>query len=201
MSTSTTPLIVLCGAIGAGKDTVGAHLVKQHGFQTVSIAAPLKELAIHLFGLERRHAFGTQADKSEPLDHVRGPDGAQRTPRQIIEHLGTEGVRAIDPDTWLKLSLRTITAALFDGTPVGVTDARFPNEFEAYQTLGAEVWLVEKTGGVEEFTGHASDTAWREYLAAHAPDRVLRAAPGDLATLHTAATQYLGLRHDARPHT
>lgn len=184
-------LVAMCGAIGSGKDTVAGHLVKEYGFQPISIAGPLKEVAREIYGLEHRHVYGTQEDKAEHLPHVVGPDGCLRTPREILEWLGTEGFRTIDPDTWLNLALRSIENFRNAGHGCVVTDTRFANEFGALRKAGGVVWQTIKEGGRQEATGHESDAAWREYLRTNTPAAVLRAPHGAIDDLLTQADRAL----------
>lgn len=192
---SEPKLIGVCGDIGAGKSTVANILKHEHGFAQVSLAYPLKKLAIEIFGLESRHVFGTQTEKDEPIPHVRGADGEPRTARYILEYLGTEAFRTVDPDVWAKLARRRIVELInpslermeanTEAKPrhaprrVVVPDVRFPNEFERLRELGGVVWKVVRVGFDSPRTGHESDEAWR--LESH--DAILVASDGDLAGL------------------
>lgn len=187
-----TNLIAMCGAIGSGKDTVADHLCEKHGFRRISFAEPLKRVAMEIYGLESRHVYGTQEDKAEPLEHVRAADGSLRTPRQILEWLGTEGFRHIDPDTWVKLCMRTAENMTTYGGRVVITDARFYNEFEAVRAAGGQIWYVVKEGGRQESTGHESDEQWRRWVHEQGPDFDLRAAHGQIPKLHDRADEILG---------
>lgn len=185
-------LIAICGGIGAGKDTVGWYLRKHHGYAVVSFAEPLKELAAEFFGqlgVEGRHFFGTQEDKAAPIPEVVNEHGTPRTGRQILEHLGTEGFRHIDPDIWVKIAMARVDAET--GRPCVITDGRFPNELDAVKARGGEVWLIEKTGGQQEATGHSSDLAWRSWLVENNPDHVLIAKAGDIDGLLVQAVKAL----------
>jgi hypothetical protein len=183
----TARLIAVTGGIGAGKDTVAKHLSAQHGFQRISIAEPLKRIAQDVYGLEHRHVFGSQNDKAEELPDVQSANGKPRTPRQILEWLGTEGFRSIDPDTWVKLAMRRADAFLDDGVSVVITDTRFENEFEAVKQRGGEIWVIRKVGGRQETSNHASDVDRTRYFWKHTPDADLVAPAGDLAGLFAQA--------------
>jgi len=192
-------LVALCGSIGAGKDTVGQIMAEHFGFRTMSFAAPLKDWTLQLFGelgLERRHVWGTQADKAEPLPQIPGPDGTPRTGRQILEILGTEGGRAVMPTLWTTLSIRRAQAFMAHGQSVVLTDARFPTEFDGVREAGGVVWEVVKVGGETGTSDHPSDRAWRELPK----DGLIVARSGDLDGLRLEVDQLLSLggqRHAA----
>lgn len=176
-------LIAVTGQIGSGKSTVAKHLASQHDFQPISIAEPLKRIAMEVYGLEHHHVFGSQEDKAEELPLVRSADGKPRTPRQILEWLGTEGFRTIDPNTWLNLAMRRVATFRDEDTSVVITDTRFENEFEAVKERDGAIWLIEKIGGRQENTGHSSDDASKQYFRAHTPTEHLIARVGDFASL------------------
>lgn len=158
-------LIGICGDIGSGKDTVADHLVAEHGFTTLSFAAPLKEWTLSLvepLGVERRHIFGgsvetKQADQAKPLDFLPRRlgftdddgcchEGAPWTGRGLLEYLGTEVARGIHPDVWvlhLRHLIQTKLGQHFPGDSelrFVIPDLRFPNEFVAVQSMTGEVW-------------------------------------------------------------
>ena len=183
------PNVVLCGSIGAGKSWLADYLVKARGYAVVNFADKLKAVAADVFGLERRHVYGTQADKTEPILHVRDAAGLPQTGRGILEWLGTEGFRTLDPDVWVKFALRTMREQNAVGIPVVIGDGRFPNEFVAIRALGGEVWKVVKVSpDPEQRTGHPSDELWRAIPA----DFVLVANAGDTASLARQADRRLG---------
>ena len=176
-------VIGLCGDTGSGKDTVADYLAGHHHYIKVAFASKLKYTTLDVFvplGLEHHHVFGTQAQKNEPLPGIVDAAGVPRTGRSILEWLGTEGFRSIDPDVWIKF----IMIGLVDQRPDArfvFSDARFPNEFAAIRKRGGVVWEVTKVGGPDHGgrTGHSSDEAWRE----EPKDGHLVARFGDLQAL------------------
>lgn len=175
-------IIGLCGDIGSGKDTVATHLHVIHGYIRVRFADKLKDVASNVFsrlGLQPRHVFGSQEDKNEPIPSIVDTAGVPRTGRSILEWLGTEGFRSIDPDVWVKYAMAEVDFR--PGAQYVFCDVRFPNEFAAIRKRGGVVWEVTKVGGPDHGgrTGHSSDEAWRE----EPKDGHLVARFGDLQAL------------------
>lgn len=185
------PIVGLCGDIGCGKSTVSKFLQGDYQYVAMSFAAKLKDVAQDVFGLEPRHVHGTQADKAEPLAHVRDRGGNPRTPRYILEYLGTEGFRHVDPDVWVNYAMRDVDRRWMfcSGLRFVFEDVRFPNEFAAIRERGGVVWEVVRVGGPEQGgrTGHESDDAWR-YVR---KDDMLVARHGELDALKCAAANAL----------
>ncbi len=101
------------------------------------------------------------------------------TPRMILQHLGTEGVRRVDPDAWARCAMRTAVSALDKGVDVVtstspdrkagdnfkpglvvVTDGRFRSELAAVRAAGGIAWRLRRpeTDNVATgIAGHASE--------------------------------------------
>ena len=163
--TSPSPLVIgLCGDIGAGKSTVAKFLEARGFTRSLGFANKLKLVLLDVYGplgMERRHLFGTQADKNEPLPGILGPDGQPQSGRGLAEHIGTRGFREACPDTWAKYLFATWAAWPGDAGMV-IEDVRFQNEINVIRDFGGEIWHVSRIGGPPtEFRNHPSDTEWR----------------------------------------
>lgn len=78
------------------------------------------------------------------------------TPRRVMQTLGTEWGREIDPELWAKATLRKIRKENNLAKVVAITDCRFVNEFHAIKEAGGVVWKIEGDTTTQE-TGHASE--------------------------------------------
>lgn len=87
------------------------------------------------------------------------------TPRAILQHVGTEGFRAVDPNVWARYAINQARQILKAKKPprfVVITDVRFRSEVEAIWKVGGAVWRIQRPeadgaatdGGIK---GHASE--------------------------------------------
>ena len=173
-------LVGLCGDIGSGKSTVARYLQQSHGYRSKSFAAALKHTVLDVFGplgMQSKHVFGTQEEKDEVLPGIVNHEGHYQTGRKILQHIGTEGFRFVDPDVWVKHLLGSLE---MDGGRTVVEDVRFPNEVVAIHDYRGIVIEVRKVGGPEHADHcHASDTAWKGSRR----DYTVLSEHGDLPTL------------------
>lgn len=126
-----TILIGLAGPAGVGKDTVGNRLYYMHGFINTSFAEPLRIAASEIFGIDYNH-FTDRELKDSVVEYW------GMTPRQMIQRLGTEGVRGtFGEDFWLKRwKMVKETAGM---SRVVVTDVRFLNEAAMIREMGGKI--------------------------------------------------------------
>ena len=174
-------IIGITGAIGSGKSTVADILRDEHGFSSIEFSEKLKMICSDLFGMfgVGAHRFhGTQEQKNEPIELLARADGSHPTGREILQHIGTEGFRAIDSDVWLRYVFSLIDT---EGGDWVIPGLRFPNEAQAVWERGGEVWLVVCDGGPNAGmrTGHESDEVWRSIEI----DRILAAPYGAIDVL------------------
>lgn len=84
------------------------------------------------------------------------------TPRTILQYVGTEGFRSIDPQVWVRYAINDARERLHSGGLkfVAITDCRFRSEAQAVWAAGGEVWRIkrpETAGIVTGLAGHASE--------------------------------------------
>lgn len=179
-------LIALCGAAGAGKDTVADMLPARK----LAFADALYREVAEAWGVEQ-HVLRCRETKEKPLDalalfrcaddsfvvesHLADPWGVARSPRQILQWWG-DYRRAQDPDYFVNATAQHIAKGL---GPLVITDVRFPNEAALVRQLGGQLWQIRRPGYEAGGTGHASDTDGREFR----PDVVLENF-GGLDDLH-----------------
>ncbi len=86
------------------------------------------------------------------------------TPRMILQHVGTEGIRRVDPLAWARYTMRTAVSILDPMTPrsdpyltkvVVVTDGRFRSELAAVRAAGGIAWRLRRPATDDVATGIA----------------------------------------------
>ena len=147
-----TKIIGLTGRAGAGKDTVADLLVAARGGRKIAYAGPLKEACAALFCLTP-HQLHDPTGK-ETMDPRWG-----RTPRQIMQYVGTDLLRTqFDVEIFRKTARFRIEAAVAAGEPlVVVTDCRFENEADLVREHGGVVWHVQREATGTTETSHVSE--------------------------------------------
>jgi hypothetical protein len=153
------PLIGLYSpAPASGKSTLASALWR-HGFQTLKFASPLKRMTAALLR-EAGHAepeieaMLDGALKSAPI-----PLLGNRTPRHLMQTLGTEWGRThITPTIWVDLLLARASALRASDVPVVIDDMRFPNEAAAIRAAGGLLIRINRPTATRP-NGHASEGA------------------------------------------
>lgn len=169
-------LIALCGAAGAGKDTVADMLPARKLafadtlYAEVAEAWRLPESELRCRGtkeLPTKALALLECQNDEFVVDMHMTDGwtEPRSPRQILQWWG-DYRRAQDPDYFVRIAEQH---ALNGFGPCVITDVRFPNEAAMVRQLGGQIWQIRRPGYEAGGTGHASDTDGSEFE----PDRVI----------------------------
>jgi hypothetical protein len=155
----------------SGKDTFADYLVAKHGFTKLSFATPLKEAARDIFLLTDEQMYGSLKEVVDPR--------WGRTPRDILQKLGTESVRDVfGQETWVQ----RCKFGMEPGKRYVIADVRFPNEADAIKAWGGYVLKIDRpslppikraklpwwkwiwnTNAQGPYIGHPSETALLDY--------------------------------------
>jgi hypothetical protein len=134
-------VVALTGAAGSGKSTAADYLIRQHGYERVKFAGPLKAM-LKAAGLTDNQIEGT--DKEKPTRLLQG-----KTPRHAMQTLGHEwGRNCIGEGFWVFLFEHAALQIVDNGGRVVVDDLRFPNEAAAVRALGGVIVKLEGRGGI-----------------------------------------------------
>ena len=176
-------IIGIAGKAGAGKDTIGvtlSHLLysnrissgQPHRVTKLSFANKLKEVCCVMFGWDReRLEQDYQYKEGNTLDDGSMDPACQMlgmTRRQIIQTLGTEGLRnGLNQDIWIICLKLAIMHGEYDKYAYGfITDCRFLNELQFVRDMGGSLIRVDRVGEVGTLTNHvnhASETEWLKW--------------------------------------
>lgn len=126
------------GLAGSGKTTAAELLLNEAverrlKASKLSFAWALRQICKIAYPWVPTHHFdGNKAQKESPIEGM--PNGI--TGRRILQHIGTEGFRAMHPETWVRLVEYQIESSQSEDLIV-IDDVRFPNELEMLKRLGA----------------------------------------------------------------
>ena len=141
-------ILGLTGPQGVGKTTLANLLVKECGYKRIGFADALRDATSIIFGL---HPDAYQYPmKEQPLAAWGG-----RTPRQLLQLLGTEVGRQIDPDVWVKAWARQVEREAWAN--VVADDVRFDNEARAIKDMGGMVVRLERYSFSSPADAHTSE--------------------------------------------
>lgn len=171
-------IIGISGLAGSGKDTAADFLLEQDGFVKISLADPIKRFAMDVWEFSEEQLFGASKYRNAPDYRYELSPNNFLTPRHVLQHLGTEGGRAIDYDVWIRYAIRTAKRLLEDPDyiytqkdglercpasgetkAVVIPDVRFCNEIEYIKSAGGKLLRVIRPGaGLEgAFAQHQSE--------------------------------------------
>jgi hypothetical protein len=154
-------LVGLSGYAQVGKDTVGRILTEKYGFERVSFADKLREVALAIDPLidavpgEERNQIHTM--RLGPLVQQVGWEKAKQWPevRRLLQVIGTDAGRAILGDNvWVDAAFKPLQPA----KKYVFTDVRFPNEATAIRENGGILLRIERPG-YGPVNNHPSETA------------------------------------------
>lgn len=148
--------IGIIGRARVGKDTAGAWLVRERGYQRVAFADALKDAALRVDPIITADEWEDEYNPANHgVDEVRlskhveeeGWEGAKAWPevRRFLQELGA-AMRQVDPRIWIHAALTEVDAANDIGRPVVITDVRYPNEIEALRARGFHLLYLDRPG-------------------------------------------------------
>lgn len=160
MTYQERPWIALVGDAGAGKDTVAEVLTASYGYTRIAFADPVRQALRALNPLIPTPTGGLPWRLTDLVSAVGWETAKRDYPevRALLQRLGTDAIRTLDPDFWVGTALRM---AWVGGGPPVFTDTRFPNEIAMVRANGGSVIRVNRPGHTNPAAGHVSEEAWR----------------------------------------
>lgn len=148
-------IIAFTGGYGSGKSTA-IEILRKHidaDIRLVKFAAPLYDMQEYVYGR-------IESVYRRPKDFVKD--------RKLLQWLGTEFGRSIDPGLWVNIWKAQAQVNLAVGNMVVCDDCRFDNEAEAVKALGGVIIQLRRKNNsahAEGGTGiqnHASEAGVSE---------------------------------------
>jgi hypothetical protein len=187
----------IAGRKGHGKDTFAKMVCRSRPeFVILHFADALKQILVDVFNLNPRQledsrlkeapfAFPIEIDAFLPqlratTNLEMEPAGkVATTPRQLMQLVGTDYVRRVQDDFWIRRLLVEIERHDY----VLVADVRFRNEAAAIRTVsGKIIKIIRLDSGAEAVAEHSSEAEIDNIGA----EVVVNAAKGDLCPLQAA---------------
>ena len=157
-------ILVLSGKARSGKNSFATFLQKhlKEDYHQVAYATYLKMMCREHFDLTHAQLYGDL--KEVPDERYPRADGSCWTPREIMQHMGTEAFRTIDNQFWVKKLFGFIDRHNLKN--IIITDARFGDEVEVPLSRGGIHVRIEREHDIfVNNTGHSSETALDEFGA------------------------------------
>lgn len=145
-------IVGLNGKIGSGKDTLADFLVKDRGFVKTSFADPLRAFASAVYDIPME-MFLDRNLKEKPLSDAKWDglemhpvSGNRMTPRNVLQLIGTECIRATVPDFWVKRAAVYIAQAhqYTQSNCFVMPDVRFQNEAKGILEWGGSIYEIRR---------------------------------------------------------
>ncbi|GAB7187140.1 hypothetical protein ATKI12_6971 [Kitasatospora sp. Ki12] len=142
--------IGIIGRARVGKDTAGAWLVENRGYERVAFADALKEAALRVDPIIHYRWEGDQHLSMRLSRTVRnvGWETAKEIGdiRRFLQELGAS-IRAIDPEFWLRAALHRADKVNEQfARPVVITDVRYANEANTLRRRGWHLLYIDRPG-------------------------------------------------------
>ena len=147
MTAPKFPFIGVSGYARHGKGTVGIVAGSFEDFEDFSFAIPLKYLVFELF-----HKL---IPEHMDFDALLTGNGRTDVARAILQVIGTDIYRKMDPEYWVKATEERVRVAKLTGTAGGyIPDMRFLNEVDYVEKQGGLLLFVKRPGFRDENTNY-----------------------------------------------
>lgn len=125
----TAPIVGLIGRKRAGKDSFAGRLVAEHGYTRLAFADNVRQAALDLDPIIHWSEREGSIRLSQAVSEL-GWEAAKDIPevRRTLQRFGSETVRKLDPDFWVRPVMEEARRLSYQGVPVVITDVRFFNE-------------------------------------------------------------------------
>jgi hypothetical protein len=109
-------LIGISGLAGSGKSTVADIILENPNYIAINLADPIKRFAMDVWGFSEEQVFGPSQFRNAPDPRYETSPGNFLNPRLTLQTIGTQGVRAIDDNAWIRYAIR-VAKTLLEAKP------------------------------------------------------------------------------------
>lgn len=165
----SAPIIAFTGLRGHGKTSAAEALIETYGYAHVNFADPVRDVCHRVYGVSYIEMLDPIL-KEKVLDRY-----PFKSPRELLQRIGTEMFRGYLDDTWVKAFQRTATDLLAGGAPgVVCSDCRFLNEAATLRQMGA---TLIKIIDPRKMNNDGDDGKIIDLYGAHASEREIALLP------------------------
>ncbi|UTC29043.1 deoxynucleotide monophosphate kinase [Brevundimonas phage vB_BpoS-Marchewka] len=173
---SARPIIAFTGLRGHGKTTAAEALTETYGYAHVNFADPVRDVCHRVYGVSYIEMLDPVL-KETVLDRY-----PFKSPRELLQRIGTEMFRGYLDDTWVKAFERTVNDLLRDGAEgVVCSDCRFLNEAAMLRAMGASLIRITDP---RKMNNHGDDQKIVDVYGAHASEREIPLLPVSMTIIN-----------------
>ncbi len=172
-----TTILGISGKKQSGKSSLTKYirdnlhlLTKYKTINIYSYADEVKNMCCNIMGLTSQQCWGTDDDKNsitkyrfENMPEFKdGMPTGLMTARQVLQHVGTNIFRKMDPNIWVYATIRKIQKEKYDLALID--DVRFKEEVEAIYNFSSNSKVIRLTRApFKDIDFHPSETALDGY--------------------------------------
>ena len=160
-------IVVMCGKIGTGKDTVANYLHDNYGFVPLSFAGSLKTVCAELFNWDIKILEASTPETRRQRNELppRTLCNREFNARTALQYIGTDLFRNnFGPDIWVDILKNKIEDLITENhnlslPKIVITDCRFVNEIKMLESYDANfICLYKNNNDLEPQEGeHISE--------------------------------------------
>lgn len=179
----SAPILAFTGLRGHGKTTAAEALIETYGYAHVNFADPVREVCHRVYGVSYIEMLDPIL-KEKVLDRY-----PFKSPRELLQRIGTEMFRGYLDDTWVRAFQRTTTDLISGGAPgVVCSDCRFLNEAATLRQMGASLIRITDP---RKMNNRGDDNKIVDLYGAHASEREIDLLPVDLTIFNDRTVREL----------
>ena len=173
-------IIGIAGKMRSGKGVLSEYLHEKYGYTVMAFYEPLKDICTNLLGLDSVEELDLLKNTNKPIAMYFSGDLCDRfadafevekrffsevmlgkeihSIRELLQTIGTDVLRAYDEDWHVNRVIGRIIDAVSKGEKVVVADVRFPNEKAKIESIGGEVYYINRVVE-DERVGHIAENS------------------------------------------